>query len=274
MKNGMSFNGVHSSTLAGVTARTRDRPVMPAPKMAAYEADNMSGDIDFTDYTGITYYQNRTVAVDFQIAGKSLGDLQNKINAVMMWCRGKGQIIFDDIPAVTWIGRVSDSVSYLPEHGGQSAVLSVSFLCEPFTRFLHDAFDGVKLGDKIPIGSMFKLGAPQHYTIGPSAFGMAQVIDILGDVPVMPILKKTTTGVWSVTIDNGLGTQTFRCTQTAKTTLDCVKKQIYGEDGTNYMPYMTGDFIMLTPGDNTIISTSQTFELHYTPLYLYNGGLS
>lgn len=271
MRNGFSFKGTHSSSFPFITIKTKDRPVMPAPKTAAYEAENMSGDIDFTDYTGQTFYKTRTVQLDITVLGDNLMELQNRMNTVMVWLTGKGQLIFDDIPMVCWTGRVSDSVNYMPERGGKHATLAVSFACDPFTQFLHDAFDGVLLDDKIRLDTHIRIGEDEYLTL---VAGINK-IEIYSDVPTMPVFNKTETGDWSITVINSLGTRSISCAETALTTVDCVKKQVYTTSGGfSRMAVTSGDFPLLMPGEVNTITTDRAMTVHYIPQFFYNGGMS
>lgn len=299
MKSGFSFRGKHSSDFKGVTVKTRDRPVMPKPKVSVYEADNANGSFDFTDYTGQTYYEDRTIQIDLSVTGEDLHDLQNKMNALMVWLTGKGEIIFDDIPTVRWTGRVSEQISYMPEHGGKTAMLSVSFLCEPFSKGLHDVFEGPQLGDPIRLDTAVMLGAEEYLTIvAPESEEETEeeeteiktTIKILGDVPIKPVIEVSDEAV-TLTVVNSLGAfgLTVNYDEEKYTieqiTIDCEKMKVYSivvvdnkEKLVNLMPYTDGKFPVLMPNEeNTIITTlrtKQTAEFHYVPQYFYNGGMS
>ena len=115
MRNGFKFNDKHTSEFKGVTVKTRDRPVFPAVKEQVHSADEMNGEYDFSDVSGHEYFNTRTFQIEFGISADNLSELQKKLAKLSRWFKGRGTLIFDDLPLVKWNVRVVDSVSYIEE---------------------------------------------------------------------------------------------------------------------------------------------------------------
>ncbi len=85
--------------------------------------------------TNISIHENFRLI--FNIGADSTEELNKKLTAISRWFKGKGTLIFNDMPFVKWNVRVMDSVSYTPEHDGRKAVLSVTYKGRAFFRSLY-----------------------------------------------------------------------------------------------------------------------------------------
>lgn len=267
MRNGFTFNGRHTSEFAGVTVKTKDRPVFPSVKEQSYGTDEMNGEYDFTDVSGHEYFNTRKFQIDFNVKGDDLRDLQKKITKLCVWFKGRGTLIFDDLPLVKWNVRVIDSVSYMPEHGGLKAVLSVTYKAFPFSELVFDLREGPRLDDAVELDSEFPIdGAAQYLTF--SGSGTYKYVPNIGDVHVKPVI--TVTGAANpFTIGNNGVSITVK--HTGNFVIDCGMEIVYSAD-TNLADVVEGEFFELAPGtDNTVtISENGTAKINYVPLYLYD----
>lgn len=266
MRNGFSFNGRHTSEFAGITVRTKDRPVFPSVKESVYNADEMNGEYDFSDVSGHEYFNTRNFQIDFGIKADNLNQLQKKLSALSRWFKGRGMLIFDDVPLVKWNVRIVDSVSYKPENNGTKAILSVTYKAMPFSELVFDVIEGPCLDDEIELDSEIPLDAEEYLTF--SGTGTYTNVPNVGDVHVKPVITVTgATGAVRVA-NNGVS---ITVTHSGDFVIDCEKEQVYSGN-TSLMNKTTGEFFELAPGtDNTlIIAGNATIQINYTPKFLYD----
>lgn len=266
MRTGFSFNGKHTSEFKGVTVKTKDRPVFPSVKEQVYSVENMHGEYDFTDISGHEYFNMRTFQIEFGIAADNLSELQKKLSELSRFFKGRGTLIFDDIPLVKWNVRIVDSVSYMPEYSGKKAVLTVSYKAMPFSELVFDIFEGVCLDMDIPLDSNIPLDASEFLTFNGS--DTYTNVPNIGDVHVKPVITVTgANGAISIS-NNG---ETITVVHTGDCIIDCEREIVYSGDD-SLMKKTTGSFFELAPGtDNTItIAGSGTVQINYTPQFLYD----
>lgn len=269
MRTGFSFNGKHTSEFNGVAVKTKDRPVFPAVKEQVYSADDMHGEYDFTDISGHEYFNTRTFQIEFGIAADNLSELQKKLSDLSRFFKGRGKLVFDDLPLVKWNVRIVDSVSYMPENGGKKAVLTVSYKAMPFSELIFDILEGVCLDTDIPLDSNIPLDASEFLTF--SGSGTYTNVPNISDIHVKPVITVTgSSGAVSIS-NNG---KTITVVHTGDFVIDCEKEIVYS-GGKNLMDKTTGSFFELAPStDNTItIAGSGTVQINYTPQFLYNVNL-
>lgn len=270
MRNGFTFNDTHTSSFTGVTVRTKDRPVFPSIKEYIHSTDNMNGEYDFSEISGHEYFNTRKFNIEFGITAESLGQLQKKLTALSRWFKGRGTLIFDDIPFVKWNVRITDSVPYMPENGGSKAVLSVTYKAMPFSDLIFDVLDGPVLDSDIELDTCMPIGADEYLTFRGS--DKHTKVPNVSDVHVKPVITVTdATGATGITC-NGVS---ITVVHSGNFVIDCEKEQVYAENK-SLMKKTTGEFFELAPGtDNTIIITgTATIQINYTPKFLYNADLN
>lgn len=266
MRNGLKFNDKHTSEFAGVTVRTKDRPIFPSVKESVQDAEEMNGEYDFTDVSGHEYFSTRKFQIEFTVTADNLSELQKKLSAVSRWFKGRGTLMFDDIPLVKWNVRIVDSVSYMPENGGKKAVLSVTYKAMPFSDMIFNVIDGPCLDDVVELDSNIPLDAEEYFTF--NGTGTYRNVPNIGDVHVRPVITVTgATGTTSISC-NGVK---ISVASTGNFVIDCSKEQVYSGN-TNLMGKTTGEFFELAPGtDNTItVSGNATVQINYAPKFLYS----
>lgn len=270
MRNGFSFKGQHINKF-GVTVKTVDRPAEPAAKEELYDSSDMDGSHDFNGNERRKYYSDRTIKVDIAVTAENLHALQKKIGKIVRCIMGEGELVFDDMPNVKWYGRVVDSVSYAPEHGGKNTILSISFKVKPFSELVFDVPDGPFLDSDVELDSEIPLDFDEYFVF--KGEGTYTVTNI-GNMPTKPII-----GVLDCV--NGI---TISCNDRKITVksggnfiIDCIHEQVYIEalDGRKSLMNKTdGLFFELAPGGNSIVITGNaTVEVSYTPNYMYDANL-
>lgn len=269
MRNGFTFNGKHTNEFGNVTVKTKDRPIFPAIKEAVYSAAEMNGEYDFSEVSGHEYFETRKFQVDLQVSAENLEQLQKKVSAISKWLKGRGTLIFDDIPLVKWNARVIDSISFMPQNSGKNAVLSVTYKVMPFSELIFDVVNGPCLDEDIELDTKIPLSAAEYLTFGET--GTYRNVPNVSDVHVKPVITVTGASGEFVIGNNG---QNITVKYTGDFVIDCEKEQVYSGNE-NLMPYTNGDFFELSPGlDNTItIAGSGTVQINYTPQFLYDADL-
>lgn len=265
MRNGFTFNEKHTSEF-NVTVKTLDRPIFPSVKEIVSSADDMNGEYDFTEVCGHEYFNTRTFKIQFAVLADNLRELQKQLTALSRFFKGRGTLIFDDIPTVKWNVRIIDSVSYMPENGGHRAVLEVTYKAMPFSELVWDIIDGPCLDDDIELDSDYPLDAAEYFTF--NGTGTYTNVPNVGDVHIKPII--TVTGATApFTIGNNGKNITIN--RSGDFVIDC-EKELVLKDDTSLMTGVTGEFFELNPGtDNTItISGKATVQINYTPQFLYD----
>lgn len=269
MRTGFTFNGKHTSEFKGVTVKTKDRPIFPSVKEQVFSADEMHGEYDFSDVCG-EYYNTRTFQIEFAVAADNLNELQQQLSRLSLWFKGRGTLVFDDIPLVKWNARIVDSVSYMPEYGGKKALLTVSYKAQPFSELVFDMFDGPCLDSEIELDTAIPL-TTNAYFMFPVAGTYGNVPNI-GDIGVKPII--TVTGARGIT-KIAVNGKEISVNYSGDYIIDCEKEQVYN-GSENLMNKVTGCFFELQPGTDNVITLSGTaaIQINYTPKYLYNADFS
>lgn len=266
MRTGFIFNGKHTKEFEGVTVKTKDRPLFPSVKEQVFSSDDMDGEYDFSDIGGHEYYNTRTFQIEFAVAADNLPELQRKLSQLSLWFKGRGTLIFDDIPFVKWNARVVDSVSYMPEHGGKKALLTVSYKAQPFSELIFDTLNGPCLDSEIELDTPIPIMTSAYYMFAEA--GTYKNVPNVGDVSVKPII--TVTGARGTTKIAVNGTE-ISVNYSGDYIIDCEKEQVYNSS-INLMKQTTGSFFELQPGTDNVITLSGTaaIQINYTPKYLYS----
>lgn len=269
MRNGFRFNGKHTNEFKGVTVRTTDRPIFPSIKESVVNTDEMNGEYDFSDVSGHEYFNTRTFRMDLMVVSDNISDLQKSLTELSRWFKGRGTLIFDDIPLVKWNARIVDSVSYKPENNGKKAVLSVSYKVKPFSEMVFDMIEGPCLDDDIELDSDIPIGIDEYFTF--SGAGTYTNVPNVGDVHVKPVINVTGAKSPFTITNNGVG---LTVNHSGNFVIDCEKGQVYSGN-TSLMAKTTGNFFELAPEtDNTIVITGNTtVQINYTPKFLYSADL-
>lgn len=269
MRCGFKFNNHHSNEY-GVTVRTKSRPIRPSVKTFYSDSPYCDGEYDFTEANGDKreHYNSRVFTVSLSLTANNLTELQGKISKISLWLGGKGELVFDDIPHIVWRGRVTDEVIYMPNHGGTTAMMEVSFRVSPFGKGTFDT-KGPQIGMPLEIGYSLPIGLDELYTYTVSGSGDIKVINF-GDVNARPVIDIEGNG-GSVTLTLGDKSLTFKCG--AKVSVDFERQLIL--DGDNNLVKATGDFFELCEGENIIHLTSTTenplaVTVTFTPEYMYS----
>ncbi|HUV84222.1 MAG TPA: distal tail protein Dit [Methanosarcinales archaeon] len=131
---GIVFNGKHSFTDFGLVMISKNRPILPEPKLAFEELPGCDGEYDYSGFNpdGRIKYKAIVFEVEFAFRQISMADVRTKAHAIAAWLScGDRQLSFDDDPNKYWIGKV---VNKLDLENLLTSVrrFTVQFKCSPF----------------------------------------------------------------------------------------------------------------------------------------------
>ncbi len=267
MRTGFTFKNKHTNDF-GVTARTQSRPIRPETKSQVYETPIMDGEYDFStaNMHGREFYKDRTFKIDLQVIADNLTELQKKLSKLAAWLAGKGDLTFDDTPAVKWEAKVDDTIEYKPEHG-KNAVLSVLFKVKSFAKLVFDVFQGPRLDDDILLGSDIPLDMSEYFTFTGTGEHSHTVMNI-GEAAVRPVINISgVSGAVTLTCNGHTLTVPGNCT------VDCERQIVTYEDA-SLMSSVSGTFFELAPGANALeVSKTAAVAISYEPRYFHDADL-
>lgn len=264
MQYGFTFNNIHSSNM-GLTVRTKNKPIMPKPKIATSSISTRDGHLDYSASNpyGHIIFEQREISLNCSFIKKSLEEIRDCARSIAMWLAyPEAELIFDDEPDVYYIARVSNRLDL--EQQLYRGSFQIVFSCEPFARSFK------KSGIISSYGQGFSYDGSICYG-GENSFYINKAKNILvknKGTYVRPIIKID--GSFD-TLSISYGGKTINCNTSQKEELlviDCEKmtavKGIY-----NALPTISGDFIELKNGISTVrvsgenIDCTITFEFNY-----------
>ena len=135
---GLTFNGRHSSEF-GLVMFSRNRPILPEPKLVAEDIPGMDGEYDFSaaNPDGEVKYKPRMQDIDFTLKERNPTRLRVKANQIAAWLAcGEKELIFDDEPDKFYLATVSNKLD-LDNQILSIKKFTVHFKCRPFKYGLH-----------------------------------------------------------------------------------------------------------------------------------------
>lgn len=107
--NGVTFNGVHSSTFDGLMYVRARRPLIAENKDVYIDMPHKDGSILIPDKSK----KDILVEVDFSLVRSNVEDLFNTGLQIGAWLStdDRAPLIFDDVPSYTYSGKVISSLT-------------------------------------------------------------------------------------------------------------------------------------------------------------------
>lgn len=267
MRNGFTFNNRHSSEFS-VTVRTKSRSVTPSAKSFAVNLPYRDGEYDFSSSNsrGREHYNNRVFAITVTVTADNLGELQSKIGSLSRWLHGSGELIFDDIPLIIWHGKIADEIIYMPEHGGKTAVMEVSFSAQPFGKNVFGT-EGPCLDDPVELDSDIPLSMEEMYSFEVTKSDNINIVNF-GDRPVRPVIViEGNAAAMKLT----LGEKSLSFTASGSVTVDFDRETVTDKNG---VLRVSGEFFEFPEGINALNITNSnsgklTVRVVFVPEYMY-----
>ena len=129
---GLTFNGRHSSEF-GLVMFSRNRPILPEPKIVAEDLPGMDGEYDFSaaNPDGEVKYKPRMQDIDFTLKERNPTRLRVKANQIAAWLScGEQILIFDDEPDKFYLAMVANKLD-LDNQILSIKKFTVHFKCRP-----------------------------------------------------------------------------------------------------------------------------------------------
>lgn len=274
---GVKINGIHESEL-GVYTYVESRPILPELKSATEDVSSRDGIFDFSDINADNHahYKTRLIKLTIYFEGETGYSMPLVHQVMMKWfCSPKLEVVFDDIPAIVWTGRLRTKID-----PNRLAVtmhsITIDIECESANRLLWDT-KGPRVGMDIPLETKVMLDETMNFT-----FQISKEQDIIvphyGDWYVKPcievsgsfrsiLLKDEKRGRY-IKAENSNGFQNI-C-------IDCLREYVLAGDK-NITDLSEGNFLELHSGENIIhVSGSGlncTLFFNFYAKYLYGGDL-
>ena len=143
---GLTFNGRHSSEF-GLVMFSRNRPILPEPKIVAEDLPGMDGEYDFSAVNpdGEIKYKPRMLDIDFTIKERNPYWLRLKANQIAAWLScGEQKLVFDDEPNKYYLATVANKLD-LGNQILSIKTFTVHFRCRPMKYGI--ALEGYDLWD-------------------------------------------------------------------------------------------------------------------------------
>lgn len=127
MTFGMTFNGVHSSTLGNLKCSPRI-PLLPERRGSTVEAPGRDGAYDFNADS----YAMRSIAVDCMITTADRATLRAQLAQIALWLSGSGYLIFDHDTTKRWQAKAYSAIDL--EKAAAIGRFTVVFEAQPFAE--------------------------------------------------------------------------------------------------------------------------------------------
>lgn len=267
MRNGFTFKGRHSSEF-GVTVKTKSRPLRPSVKTSSVSLPCRDGVYDFSEANalGRECFNERTFVIEIAAIADDIYQMQDKLSALSLWLCGGGELIFDDMPLVKWVCKVSDEIIYMPERGGRKSVIEVSMRVKPFGIAIFDS-DGPEINFDMVLGTNIPIGLADMHTYSFSGSKTMTVVN-WGNRPARPVISISGAS-GNLSLSLGGKELSFACG--GEVTVDFDKQSVTDSEG-NYIA-VSGDFFEFPPGESALsVSGSGNIKAHmvFSPEFMYN----
>lgn len=260
--NGISLNGIHSSTIPA-TWKTNKRAIVPTPKVYSQGAPEMDSEYDFSEFNddGRQHYYDRIFEGTITLVARDMTKLNILQTKLARWMFGGWKTLeFDDMPGTLWTAKVENPEQVNYELGMLGSAV-VFFRVKPFSKwFLNSMSGGIPLESKIPLDSDTPIDLELDTTINFTQGNHTYTVKNLGDCPAKPIITITNAAFSTLTIGIGSNTYTYTGNMQPADTLviDC-EKQMVMKNGVNAMPSVSGYRFELAPGVNDLIINTNGF---------------
>lgn len=281
MRFGFTYKGKHSSEF-GITAKSKSRPILPSMKYSSFESPAMDGVYDFSasNQYGHAFYNDRFFEIQIQVSAKDMRALEKKVSKIAVWLKGKGELVFDDMPFVKWQAKIVSEMGFVPEIRGSATVMTAVFRVEPFSVCFFDTADGPMLESVIELDTNLPVDVPEQFTWSfagaegqyESVSKTIRVVNV-GDVEVLPVIR-----INGQVKNIGIvcGSQILAVdTSGSGFVIDCKRHIITDADGVSVMTKAAGNFPEIGIGVSEIrlsmsVKGVAEVRVEYTPRFVYD----
>ena len=259
---GFSFNGLHSSEF-GVVMKSKNRPLLPSPKVVADQALAVDGVYDFSAVNPYRrmLYNEREITVECAVVCKDIYVLRKRAREIARWLFGrKGALRFDDSTDVFYMGYVANQID-LTNIIARIGSFTLRFMCEPFGYSRRRSGIKIMYGAGIEYGEGYEYGNPDYNRFALTA-NKSLTVENLGDLPVRPYIRLLGRGK-NVKLDLGSGFIKANCQFSEHLIFDCFNMTAIA-DGVNVNPVVTGEFLELPIGESAVFVSADAGSMDVT----------
>lgn len=223
---GFTFKGVHTSKFNGLVIKTINNPLLPPKRIQRVNVMGYDG-----EYVFESGYSNKILEFRCSLAKVTINERRKSAREIASWLSASGDLVLDNENDKTYkvVKTVSD-VSLAVEQAWDE--FCIIFETEPFQ------YSGLK---------SMSFDNPTSV-----------VVNNAGTYEAETIIEITGTGNVTITC----GAQSFTLTgMTGKLNVDSKRMLVYTETKVNAISKHSGDFIKLSPGNNTITVTGSVSNM-------------
>jgi predicted phage tail component-like protein len=147
MLYGLTFNGKHSYKDFGLIMYSKNRPLLPEPKITTEDMPGMDGEYDYSAVNPDKEikYKPREIEIEFTLKEPNLRLLRIKANKIAAWLAcGEQKLIFDDEEDKYYLAKVANKLD-LENQIVSIKRFTVQFRCRPFKFGLY--YEGADIWD-------------------------------------------------------------------------------------------------------------------------------
>lgn len=275
---GFTYKNRHSSEF-GIIVKTSLRPIIPEEKSELVSLSSFDGTLDLSSANpyGRPFYNDRIFEMILTMTAPTLEDLEKKVSSAAVWLMGRGDLIFDDMPAVIWNASIITGAGFAPKYFGKAAQFTAVFRVKPFSKHILSSLSELYLSKKIPIGEPVPLaGFAYIYTFSLLPGNNTVRFLNIGNRPSRPVfIFSMDSPVSSVSISCGSNSISVADINLTDISLDfSIQKAMSGDDSiTNHIK---GDFFEFPAGFSEFTVTCQksgTLKIDFTPEFVYNSDI-
>lgn len=268
MKNyGVIFNGKHSYRDFGLIMLSKNRPILPEPKIIVDEVPHLDGDYDYSECNpdGRTKYKPRTHEIEFSLKERDPALVRIKAHEIASWLAcGEQQLIYDDETAVFYLARVANKLDL------ENQILSVKrftvqWKCRPF------GFSVVQSSEQIQFGQGLMLGYGYRLDMVPLVFEVAgaKTLNVYNPGRYVKPLIRITGSLTNISFVANGKTLTYGAALDDETVdIDCSKSQAT-KGSVNVNNNVSGNYIEFGDGDNTLQITGTGLNCTVSLIFRY-----
>jgi predicted phage tail component-like protein len=268
MIKGFVFNNKHSFNDMGIVMKSKNRPILPEPRIIAEEILCRDGEYDFSEANpdGRTKYKPLPIEVECSCLRKDMAYLRIKAHEIASWLAcGEKQLIFDDETAVYYLARISNKLDLATEIG-RIGRFTLQFKCRPFGFSRVRSDQALQLGMGLMLGYGYRLdmspttfvvaGAAAYSVYNPGTY-VKPLIRISGSCSTISFTANGKTITYGAALSGG------------QLDIDCEKQTAIKNSTTNAMSDVTGKFIELVNGSNSLQISGTGLNCTVTLIFNY-----
>ncbi len=264
--NGFIFNSKHSWNDYGIVMNSRNRPILPEPRIIVEEIEGIDGDYDYSEANsdGRTKYKPRIIEIDCSFKQRDMKYIRIRAHEIANWLAcGEKQLIFDDETAVFYLARVNNRLDLATEIA-RIGRFTIQFKCRPF------GLSRIKSNQALQLGQGLMLGYGYRLDMEPTIFNVSGSTTLNIYNPgtwVKPVIR-IVGSCGSISFSTNGKTLNYGAIANGQVDIDCHKVEAF-QDGNNALNKVSGEFIEFVNGNNNLQITGTGLNCTITLIFNY-----